>query len=322
MAGTRELQEGDFVAAGTVLAQLRPTEYEARVRYSQAVAADAAASLAALHAQLDEAEASLVQAARDFERASTLFAEKAMTNADFDAAEARRNTAAARRDAMTAQIAAQEARVEGAGAQHRDASLNLSDTAITAPFPGVVVAKRIARGSLVAAGTPAFTIADTRVAKVSFGVPDLALRSFKPGDLLSVTAEAVPDHEFHGRVTSIAAAADPASRVFAVEVGIPNAKQALKVGMVATVVVAGVHDTVPRPSIPLAAVVKSDAPGGYGVYAIDTRDGSDRVRLQPVSLGPVRGNAVVITAGLSAGQRIVSTGGLQLADGERVRQIP
>jgi multidrug efflux system membrane fusion protein len=199
----------------------------------------------------------------------------------------------------------------------------LTDTGIAAPFPGVVISKRIARGSLVGAGSPAFVIADTRVAKVSFGVPDLALGSFKPGDFLTVTAEALPGREFRGRVTTIAPAADPASRVFAVEVAIPNTTQALKVGMVATVVVSGVRDIAPKPTIPLAAIVKSQSPeGGYGVYAIDRRDGSDHVRLQPVSLGPVRGNAVVITAGLNPGQRVVATGGLQLADGEQVKQIP
>ena len=319
----RELQEGDSVVAGTMLARLRTTEYQTRLNYSQAVAADATASLAALQAQLSEAEASLAQATKDFERASTLFAEKAMTKADFDAVEARRNSTAARRESVAAQITAQRARIEGASAQQKDASISLGDTTLAAPFPGVVIAKRIALGSLAGAGTPAFTIADTRVAKVSFGVPDVALKGFKPGDMLAVHAEALPDRDFRGRVTTISASADPASRAFAVEVSIPNEAQLLKVGMVATVIVAGARDAKPLPAIPLAAVVKSSAAqGGYGVYAIETRDGSDRVRLLPVSLGPVRGNAVVIAAGLSPGQRIVASGGLQLADGERVKQIP
>jgi multidrug efflux pump subunit AcrA (membrane-fusion protein) len=318
-AGTRELQEGDFVSAGTILAQLRTSEYQSKESYAQAVAADATASLAGLRAQLSEAEASLAQATSDFERASSLFAEKALTKADFDAAEARRATASARRESAVAQIAAQQARIEGAGAQRRDAAINLGDTTITAPFPGVILAKKIARGSLATAGAPAFVIADTRVAKVSFGVPDMALAGFRSGEALTVTTEAMPNRTFRGHISSIAAAADSASRVFAVEVSIPNPAQALKIGMVATVVVAGLRDTAPRPSIPLAAVVKpGPAQGEYGVYAID----NDRVRLQPVSLGPVRGDAVVVTAGLIAGQRIVATAGLQLSDGERVRQIP
>jgi RND family efflux transporter MFP subunit len=319
----RELEEGDVVEAGAVLARLRRTEYQSRESYSRAVAADANATLGALQAQLSEAAASLQQATRDYERATSLLAERAMTQADFDAVEARRDSAAARRENVLAQITAQKARIAGAESQHQDSALSLSDTAITAPFPGVVIAKKIARGSLVTAGAPAFVIADTRVAKVTFGVPDLSLGRFRMGDTLPVTAEAVPNREFYGRISSIGGAADPASRLFAVEISIPNAARTLRVGMVTTVVAPGVSDPSPRPSIPLSAVVKSQvAPGGYGVYAVDGRDGDERVRLVPVSLGPVRGNEVVITAGLNPGQRVVAAGGLQLADGERVKQIP
>jgi multidrug efflux pump subunit AcrA (membrane-fusion protein) len=318
----RELQEGDFVPAGAVLARLRASEYQTRVHYAQAVSADAAASLDALRAQRDEAQASLVQATRDYERATALFAERAMTKAEFDAAEARFQSARARRESAAAQISAQEARMEGAGAQQKDASISLGDTALTAPFPGVVIAKKIARGSLAGAGSPAFVIADVRIAKISFGVPDLALAGFKLGDTLSVSAEAVPGRQFRGRVSTISPSADPSSRVFAVEVSIPNFSHELKVGMVATVLVAGVKDSSPSPAIPLSAVVKAPAGQGYGVYTIDHSDGSDRVKLRPVTLGPVRGNAVVVTAGLHPGQRVVAAAGLQLADGERVKQIP
>jgi multidrug efflux pump subunit AcrA (membrane-fusion protein) len=312
----RELQQGDWVESGTVLARLRSSEYQTRVAYSQAVAADATASLSALEAQLHDAETGLTHANRDFERANTLFAEKAMTKADFDAAEARRNSAAARKDAAAAQAAAQRARIEGAGAQRAEAALNLGDTALTAPFSGVIVAKRVARGTLVSPGMAAFVIADTRVAKVSFGVPDLARASFKSGASLSVSAEAVPGRRFTGRVSSVSPAADPASRVFAIEVAIPNADRLLSIGMVATVVVAGGRETPKGPSVPLSAVVKG--PNGYAVYTVE----NNRARLQPVTLGAVKDNAVLITTGLNSGQRVISSGGLQLVDGEEVRQIP
>lgn len=316
MTGNRELQEGDYVAAGTMLARLRASEYQTKVGYASSVAAGAAASLDGLLAQLSEAEANLVQAASDFERAQALFSERALTKADFDAAQASKNAAAARKEAMTAQIAAQRARIEGAGTQHTEASLTLADTVLTAPFAGVLISKRIARGSLVTAGAPAFVIADTRTAKVSFGVPDMALSNFPPGRLLAVGAEAIPDRQFLGTVAIISPAADPTSRVFGVEVAIPNASQALKIGMVATVIAAGKKEPVQTPSVPLAAVVKS--PSGYGVYTVE----NNRVRLQPVTLGAVRGNAVAITTGLNPGQRVIATGGLQLTDGEEVRLIP
>ncbi len=320
----RELQEGDYVAAGAVLARLRPAEYQTKVSYAQAATADATAALAALQAQLAESEASLAQTTKDFDRAVSLFNEKALTKADFDSVEARRDAALARRQAIVAQIASQKARIQGAGAQQQDASISLADTMLTAPFPGVVISKRIARGSLVGAGSPAFVLADTRLAKVSFGVPDRALASFQPGDSLSVKVESLPDHDFTGRVSSIAPSADPASRVFAVELAIPNAARALRVGMLATVVAGAKENGDVQPSIPLAAVVKG-LPGGrdgYGVYTIQTRHGADHVRLQPISLGAVKGSAVIVTSGLEPGQRIVSSAGLQLTDGERIKQIP
>ncbi|MBX9602945.1 MAG: efflux RND transporter periplasmic adaptor subunit [Bryobacteraceae bacterium] len=316
MAGSRELQEGDVVAAGTVLARLRASEYQTRVGYAQSVAADATASLEGLRAQLNEAEAGLAQAVSDFDRASALFSERALTKADFDAAQTRKNTAAARKDALLAQLAAQRARIEGAGTQQREASLTLADTILTAPFAGVVISKRIARGSLVSAGAPAFAIADTRTAKVSFGVPDMALGSFPAGRTLTVSAEAIPDQQFQGTISTISPAADPTSRVFGVEVAIPNAKQLLRIGMVATVIAAPKKEPTQTPSIPLAAVVKS--PSDYGVYTVE----QNKAHLQPVTLGAVRGNAVAIVAGLNPGQRVIATGGLQLADGEEVKLIP
>jgi multidrug efflux pump subunit AcrA (membrane-fusion protein) len=90
--------------------------------------------------------------------------------------------------------------------------------------------------------------------------------------------------------------------------------------MVATVVVR-MKDAKPVPVIPLAAVVKS-GDGGYGVYTVEKGNGGERVRLQRVTLGAVRGNSVQIASGLSSGQRIVAAGGLQLADGESVRLVP
>lgn len=315
-AGGRDLQEGDLVAAGTILARLRSTEYQTKVSYAESVAAGASASLKAVEAQAREADAGLTQAERDFERAKALFAEKALTRADFDAAEARKNAAVARRAAAAEEIAAQRARIDGAGSQQKEASITLNDTQLAAPFPGVILAKRATRGSLVSAGAPVFVLADTRTAKVAFGVPDLALRSFRPGGMLSVFAEAIPDHQFRGRISSIAPAADPANRVFAVEVSIPNPARLLKIGMVATVVTAAHDQPSKAPSVPLAAVVRSG--NGFGVFVVE----KDRARLRPVTIGEVRGNAAAVTSGLNAGDRVIATGGLQLNDGDEVRQIP
>ena len=43
-----------------------------------------------------------------------------------------------------------------------------------------------------------------------------------------------------------------------------------------------------------------------------------RARQVPVTLGPSRGDSVVVVEGLSAGDRIISTGAFQVSDGTRV----
>jgi hypothetical protein len=54
---------------------------------------------------------------------------------------------------------------------------------------------------------------------------------------------------------------------------------------------------------------------------VEAKDGTDRARLRPITLGAVRGNSVAVTAGLALGERVVATAGLQLADGDPVRPL-
>lgn len=318
----REIREGDIVAAGTVLARLRSSEYQTKLRYADAVSADSLATLAALNAQLHESEASLRQAELDFSRAETLFNEKAMTKVDFDAAEARRDGLKAKKQSVEGQIASQQARIRGAAEQKQDAAIAVDDTALRAPFPAVVVAKKIARGSLAGAGMPAFVLADLRTVRVRFGAPDLALSKLKTATPVSIRVEACPGRDFAARIGSVSASADTASRLFDVEAITPNPHHDLKAGMVATVIVGDQQQTAPLPSIPIAAVLRGNDSGTFAVYKIESLATGHCVRKQSITLGKVEGNSVLISAGLKVGDRVVSQAGLQLADGEPVELIP
>ena len=85
-------------------------------------------------------------------------------------------------------------------------------------MPGVIVTKNVERGSLAAAGTTAFTLEDTRVVKLDFGVPDSILGHLKLGSEVPVRLDALPGQTLSGRITEIAATANSDSRVFNVEV--------------------------------------------------------------------------------------------------------
>jgi RND family efflux transporter MFP subunit len=293
----RPVQEGDLVAKGTLLASLRASDYEQKV--SQA------------RSQLAEADAGAAQAKAAFERARELFARKSISKPDYEQAKGAYDMV--------------QAKVSGASALVREAELAQGDSALKAPIDGLVVKKLVDQGALVGPGTPAFVLADTRSVKVIFGATDTLVKDLRRGTQQRITTEALPGREFQGQITRIAPAADFRSRVFDVEVTIPNPDRALKVGMVAALRVAGAHATDAAPAqvaVPLTAVVRAkDKPDSYGVFVTEEKAGKTEVRFRTVSLGEAIGNKVAVTAGLAPGERIVVAGTTLVADGEPVRIV-
>lgn len=317
------VQTGDFVRSGTVLAVVRQGDYAAKVDEGKSHVAEAESSLASSEAQVAEAAAAYERAKLDFERASALFAAESMTKPDFDAAKAQRDTTKARLDAAQSQVAVTKARISTASAQLRQADLVLRDTAIAAPMDCVVLRRTVEVGSLVSPGAEAFALADTSSVKAVFGVPDVSVHALKPGDELTVTTEALADRVFRGRVSSVAPSADPKSRVFNVEVTIPNEDQALKAGMIASLVVADAGPPEQFTVVALNAVVRSKQnPDGYAVFVVEDSGDLALVHERQVTLGAVFGSEVVVTGGVKVGDRVVATGATLVQDGERVRVVP
>ena len=82
-----------------------------------------------------------------------------------------------------------------------------------------------------------FVIGDLSAVKARFGIPDSMIQSVQLGDAIGVMVEAVGVATFEGRVTAIAPAADAKSRVFDIEITIPNADGRLRPGMIGTVAI-------------------------------------------------------------------------------------
>jgi RND family efflux transporter MFP subunit len=293
----RNLQQGDEVARGATLAQIDEQDYRQRVRQAQA--------------HLAETEAGLQKAAADAGRAEQLYASQSLTRPDYDSARAA--------------LGAAQARVEGARAQLESAEIALRDCALVVPRNGVVLSRNIEVGSLVAPGTLGFVVADLTRVKAVFGVPDRLVQRIQPGAELAVTSESFADAPLRGRVSAVSPSADAQSRVFSVEVTIPNPQRRLKAGMIATVEVAPPADagTLTGLTISLGAVVKSvKTSGGYAVFVADGTDERATARARDVTLGQISGNRVAVSTGLSAGERVVVTGASLLADGDALRVIP
>jgi multidrug efflux system membrane fusion protein len=288
----RDIDSGDYVNRGTVLAQIRHQDLKNQLDQAEAT--------------LKQAQAQYVDATQDYERAKALYATQSLTKPDFDQAQARFDSTRAAVDQATANL--------------HQAQLVLEDADLTAPFSGYIVARNIELGNLVAPGIPAFTVADTSAVKIAFGVPEYAVRRLRLGQQFSIHLQDDPK-EYYGRVTSIAASADEKNRVFDVEVTVPNPKATLKPGMIATVNLTGVHKA-PVPSVPLSAVVADPAsPGRYAVFVAREESGKWVAHLREVTLGETHESDVAID-GVNPGEKVVVVGAAGLKDGDFVQVLP
>ncbi len=291
---TRNIQEGDWVARGKVLARVRENDYVANVNGAKA--------------QLAQARAALEQARLDFERTDALFRTDSVTKPPYDAAKAKLDSATAGVNSATSGLS--------------QAETALDDCSLRAPLDGWVLKRNVEVGSLVGQAARGFSLAETRLVKAVFGVPDLVVGSLKLGDPQVITTAAATGR-FNGRITSIAPAADARTRTFSIEVTVSNSRNVLRPGMVATLVLSGPREAAPVAVLPLSAVVRAaDNPNAFGVFVVEQRGDQFFARARTVQLGVAYGNEIGLESGLEPGDRVIVTGATQVRDGQQVRVLP
>jgi RND family efflux transporter MFP subunit len=161
-------------------------------------------------------------------------------------------------------------------------------------------------------------IADTSAVKMLFGAPDIVVRRLSLHHPVTVTTAAYPNVRFAGHVTSLAAAADPGSLVFDVEVTVPNTDGRLKPGMVASFEIDEATGA-GQLTVPLAAIIRSKTrPDGYALFVVEEQSGRVHARLREVTLGDMVAAGVAVTSGLRQGERVIVSGATIVADGEAV----
>src|SRR5258708_22243036 len=206
--------------------------------------------------KVSEGMAQQVHAGQDFERARALYATQSLTRPDFDQAQAKFDSTFAA--------------VNQTNAALHQAQLALNDSDLKAPFSAYILTRNIELGNLASPAATAFTIADTSAVKVSFGVPDYALRHLHLGREFTIRLQDDPK-EYQGRVTSISPNADERNRVFTIELTVSNHNGLLKPGMIASISLSGISQH-PVTSVPLSAIVPYPSkPGRFAVMAARER---------------------------------------------------
>jgi multidrug efflux system membrane fusion protein len=287
----RVLQLGDRVTRDEVLAHIREADYLDKVNSAKA--------------QVAQSQAAYDKSQLDFERASKLLSSDSLTKAQYDSAKAPF-------DSNAAELANAKANLE----------LASTDCSLRSPINGWVVERDVEIGALAATGTQAFIVADTHLVKAVFGVPDTTVQSAKLGTPQTVTTSSLPG-EFHGKITAVSPSADPKSRVFSVEVTIPNGDNRLKPGMVATLSLGAGKIEQPTTVVPLSAIIRSSKHADdFAVFVIEDQRGKSFAHERVVEIGDTLGNMISVTQGLRVGESVVVVGGTQIKDGDEIRVIP
>jgi RND family efflux transporter MFP subunit len=188
-----------------------------------------------------------------------------------------------------------------------------------APFNATVVQRNVEVGTLAGPSVIAYSLADIGAVKAAFGVPDTVVVTLRPGRNISISVEALPGREFRGIVSSVASVADSETRLFQVEVTIPNGEMLLKPGMIASLALTDARPQAPVPVIPIAAVVRDRSnPSDFSVMVVEGKIAKAR----RIALGSTYGDVLAVTNGLKPGELVIRAGGTMVSDGEPVEVVP
>jgi multidrug efflux system membrane fusion protein len=281
----RQVELGQRVKAGQVLAQLDAQDYK--------LAADAA------RAQLAAAATNRDLAAADFKRYKDLKDQNYISGAELE----RRETA----------LKAAQAQYEQAQAQLSSQGNQAGYTSLVADVSGVVTAVEAEQGQVVSAGTPIVRIAADGPRDVVFSVPEDKVAALKVGSPVAVRAWSQTG-QWTGAVREIAASTDPVTRTFAVKVALAGAEPpALGTTVYAQPSALG-HAGVKIIKIPTSALKQDGKSSAVWVLDVPTMT----VKSQLITVATADGNDAVISAGLEPGMQVVAAGVHVLSPGQKV----
>jgi membrane fusion protein (multidrug efflux system) len=270
-----QVQEGDVVRVGAVLARLDDRE---------------------LRAQLTAAEAALEVAEATLARSESLREQQVITAAEYE----RDRTALA-----------------AARALHDQLLTRVGFATVRAPIAGVITAKMVEAGDVVAPQTRLFQLADVSTLVVRVGVSELDVVDLGGGDTVDVGLDAYPGRSLDGVIRRVFPAADPATRLVPVEVALRGTSSAeARPGFLARITF-GLGSRGGVLLVPASAIVGGGEAGPEAVFVVEESTAARR----PVTTGMTSRGRVEILEGLEAGELVVTVGNNALRDGAQVRTI-
>jgi membrane fusion protein (multidrug efflux system) len=289
---------GNLVAVNGVTVSTDLTGIVADIAFESGSKVHAGDLLVHLDTKQEEAQLHQSQAQRDLatvtlKRDKGLLEKRAVSQSDYDSAEASYRQAQAAVDQYSAVIARKT---------------------IRAPFDGVAGIRQVNLGQYLKEGDPVVSLQAFDPIYVNFSLPQQELAKLEVGMKVEVKLDAFGNQIFTGKITAINSMVDQATRNVLVQATLPNSDYKLRPGMFTKVSVL-MNESKSVVAIPATAI--HYAPYGNSIFIVsEMKDQQGKaykgVREQFIQVGQTRGDMIAVDAGLNAGDEIVTSGVFRL----------
>jgi RND family efflux transporter MFP subunit len=309
-----DIEEGDHVKAGQIIAKLDDTNVRAALDQTRA-------QLDYAKASLTETEVNLANAQRDYDRQKSLLQSHYVSQAAVDNSQTTM-------DALRAQLATQRSNIEVVARAMNLAERNLDDTIVRAPFSGVVTVKAAQPGEMVSpvsAGggftrTGIGTIVDMDSLEIQVDVNENFINRVRPAQQVTAKLNAYPDWQIPAHVIAVIPTADRSKGTVTVRIALDQKDARILPEM--GVRVSFLADASQPPAGKTAApgvILPANAVQGSGTTGTIFVVHDDTVERRAVRLGGTSGDGVVVLSGLTAADHVAVGDFSQLKDGAKIR---
>jgi RND family efflux transporter MFP subunit len=306
---------GSVVKQGQLIAQLDSQDYKLRLQQAEAALAQARARVGlspdGKDDRINPEETGTVRQARALlddaklkrERASSLFAQGVIAQAQLEAADADLKVAMSRYQDAIEEIRNRQALVGQRRSELEIARQQLADCAIYSPFAGVVQEKRASVGEYLAPGAPVVNVVRMDPLRLRAEVPEREARNVVSGQPVRLTVEG-DTNVYTGRIVRLSPTISAQNRILIVEAEVRN-NGSLRPGSFARADIVADDKTVAA-AVPTNAIVSF-----AGIDKVVTiQDG--RALEKPITTGRPSGEWTEVLSGVKVGETvIVNPGNLQ-----------
>jgi len=315
------VERGTAVAQGAELVRLLSTETDAQLKEAEANAAQLEARLgisagtafdvnAVPEVQNAKAGADLAQA--EFARIKSLLDQRVVSQSEYDQRRTQAEAARQQYDAAKNGAAQQYQMLQAARARVALARKAVADTVVRAPFSGSVAQRLVAVGDYVNRGTKVAVVVRVNPLRVQLTIPEQFISAVRIGQPVNFEVDAYAGRPFTGTIKYVSPSLQADQRALTIEATVPNPDGVLKPGLFATARIERSERTrgilVPHEAVLVVS-------GTSRVFVVT----GDHVDERIVTTGDTVGEAIEITTGLKAGERVATKNVGQLADGTKVQ---